>query len=159
LGTDDYGGDATVEDLAPILAGNLFPKLTYLGSILTHDLLSIVLDPLRYDVAEECLLAGRTPNLARLLPGGMWERRHTPESFTYAAHQAFTVDSRETQAAALAYIDRHLPPLFQVMQHRSPTNCIICSDRGTADGEDDYVGHRLSHPVVWTVPYAEFVLA
>jgi Leucine Rich repeat len=31
LGTEDYGGDATVEDLAPILAGNLFPKLTYLG--------------------------------------------------------------------------------------------------------------------------------
>jgi hypothetical protein len=31
LGIDDYGGDATVEDLAPILAGNLFPKLTYLG--------------------------------------------------------------------------------------------------------------------------------
>ncbi len=31
LGTDDYGGDATVEDLAPILAGTLFPKLTYLG--------------------------------------------------------------------------------------------------------------------------------
>ncbi len=31
LGTDDYGGDATVEDLAPILSGTLFPKLTYLG--------------------------------------------------------------------------------------------------------------------------------
>ena len=31
LGTDDYGADATVEDLAPILSGNLFPKLQYLG--------------------------------------------------------------------------------------------------------------------------------
>ncbi len=69
-----------------------------------------------------------------------------------------TVDSRETQAAALAYVDRHLPPLFQAMQQRAPTNCIICSDHGTAYGEDDYIGHRLSHPVVWTVPYAEFVL-
>jgi hypothetical protein len=258
-------------------------------SIGTHDLLFITLDTLRYDVAQECLLAGHTPNLAELLPGGTWERRHTPASFTYAAHQAFfagflptpdrpgkhprlfalsfagsettgentcvfetadivsgfaqhgyhticiggvgffnkqnalgkvlpgmfaeshwhpslgvtdphstenqvalaidllqslppsqrvflfinisalhqpnsiflpgaTVDSRETQAAALAYIDRHLPPLFQAMQQRAPTNCIICSDHGTAYGEDDYIGHRLSHPVVWTVPYAEFVL-
>lgn len=31
LGTPDYGGDATVEDLAPILAGNRFPRLRYLG--------------------------------------------------------------------------------------------------------------------------------
>lgn len=31
LGTPDYGGDATIEDLAPILAGGLFPKLRYLG--------------------------------------------------------------------------------------------------------------------------------
>jgi hypothetical protein len=31
LGDDYYGGDVTVEDLAPILNGNLFPKLTYLG--------------------------------------------------------------------------------------------------------------------------------
>ena len=35
------------------------------------------------------LAAGRTPNLARWLPGGMWERRHTAGSFTYAAHHAF----------------------------------------------------------------------
>jgi hypothetical protein len=31
LGTPDYGGDATVEDLAPILSGRFFPKLRYLG--------------------------------------------------------------------------------------------------------------------------------
>ncbi|GAB2961092.1 STM4015 family protein [Micromonospora polyrhachis] len=31
LGTDDYGGDATVDDLAPILAGNRLPELRYLG--------------------------------------------------------------------------------------------------------------------------------
>ena len=31
LGTPDYGGDTAVEDLAPILAGGLFPKLGYLG--------------------------------------------------------------------------------------------------------------------------------
>lgn len=31
LGTDDYGGNAEVVDLAPILSGKLFPKLRYLG--------------------------------------------------------------------------------------------------------------------------------
>lgn len=55
----------------------------------THDVLFVTLDSLRYDVAADCLARGRTPNLAGLLPGGMWERRHTPGSFTYAAHHAF----------------------------------------------------------------------
>jgi hypothetical protein len=54
-----------------------------------HDLLLVTLDTLRYDVAAELAAAGRTPHLARLLPGGQWERRHTPGSFTYAAHMAF----------------------------------------------------------------------
>jgi hypothetical protein len=31
LGTDNYGGDASVEDLAPILSGRAFPKLRSLG--------------------------------------------------------------------------------------------------------------------------------
>jgi hypothetical protein len=31
LGTDSYGWDGTVEDLAPLLSGALFPKLRYLG--------------------------------------------------------------------------------------------------------------------------------
>ncbi|GAB3662992.1 STM4015 family protein [Actinocorallia lasiicapitis] len=31
LGVDDYGGDATVADLAPILAGERLPKLRHLG--------------------------------------------------------------------------------------------------------------------------------
>ena len=31
LGDPNYGGDTKVEDLAPILAGKLFPKLSYLG--------------------------------------------------------------------------------------------------------------------------------
>ncbi len=35
---------------------------------------------------------------------------------------------------------------------------ILCSDHGTAYGEDGFRGHRLAHPTVWTVPYAEFVL-
>lgn len=255
----------------------------------THDVLFVTLDTLRYDVAVAALDAGDTPNLARVLPGSRWEERHTPGSFTYAAHHAFfagflptpvtpgphprlfaasfpgsetttdetlvfdaptivegfaqhgyaticiggvgffnkrsplgrvlpdlfmssywdeklgvtdpastenqvnlaeTVlrrlkpdrrvflfvnvsaihqpncifaegaesDTLATHAAALAYVDRHLPRLFALMQQRAPLLVIICSDHGTAYGEDGYTGHRVSHPVVWTVPYAEFVL-
>ncbi|MEV4325643.1 metalloenzyme domain-containing protein, partial [Microbispora rosea] len=52
----------------------------------THDILLVTLDTLRYDVAAELADAGRLPHL---LPGGRrWERRHSPGSFTYAAHAA-----------------------------------------------------------------------
>jgi phosphopentomutase len=69
-----------------------------------------------------------------------------------------TNDSLASHAAALEYVDRHLPPLFDAMQRRAPVLCILCSDHGTAYGEDGYYGHRLAHPVVWTVPFAAFVL-
>ncbi|WP_425544330.1 STM4013/SEN3800 family hydrolase [Acrocarpospora macrocephala] len=253
----------------------------------THDLLLITLDTLRYDVAAELLDQGRLPTLARVLPGGGWERRHSPGSFTYAAHAAIlagflptpadpgphprlfaasfpgsettaagtwvfdagdlpgglagvgyhtvcvggvgffnkltplgaalpsmfaeshwqpsfgvtsptsfeeqitcaervvhdraepvfllvnvsalhqpnyfylpgaTDDSRATHAAALEYVDRHIGRLFALMTARRPCLAIICSDHGTAYGEDGYVGHRIGHEVVWTVPYGEFVL-
>ena len=55
----------------------------------SHDMIFITIDTLRYDVAAEALAAGRTPALAAILPDGRWERRHTPSSFTYGAHQAF----------------------------------------------------------------------
>jgi hypothetical protein len=255
----------------------------------THDVLFVTLDTLRYDVADEALVADMTPNLAAVLPGGRWERRHSPPTFTYAAHHAFfagflptpaapgrherlfaarfagsettgertavfdapdivtglaargyhticiggvgffnkqtplgsvlpslfaesywspelgvtdprstehqvklagrllaelprdrrvflfvnvsalhqpncifragaTADSAETQAAALAYVDSWMPALFRVLRRRGPTLAVVCSDHGTAYGEDGYSGHRLAHPVVWDVPYAEFVL-
>jgi hypothetical protein len=69
-----------------------------------------------------------------------------------------TRDSVETQAAALAYVDRHLPVLFEAVRRRGPALTILCSDHGTALGDDGYVGHRLGHAVVWTVPYAELIL-
>jgi len=253
------------------------------------DVLFITLDTLRYDVARDALAAGLTPNLARLLPPGGWEQRHSPGSFTYAAHHSFfagflptpgepgvhprlfaalfagstTVteetcvfedadvvsglarqgyqticiggvgffnkqtplgkvlpnlfnesywdpslgvtdrhstenqvrlalellgrlprerrvflfvnisalhqpnciflqgaerDSLESHAAALSYVDSQLPPLFEGLQRRGPVLVIICSDHGTAYGEDGFFGHRAAHEVIWTVPYAEFVL-
>ena len=255
----------------------------------THDILFITLDTLRFDVAETALARGMPPHLARLLPGGRWELRHTPATFTYAAHQAFFAgflptparpgrhprlfaarfpgsetttpatcvfdapdivtglaargyhticvggtgffnnrsplgrvlpalfaeshwsedmgvtcrhsaanqiacalsslsrlptdrraflflnvsalhqpnciyvegaveDTPETQAVALADVDRHLPPLIDALRRRASLLGIICSDHGTAYGEDGYRGHRLAHPSVWNVPYAEFVL-
>jgi hypothetical protein len=64
-------------------------------------------------------------------------------------------DSLDSHRAALQYIDRELPPLFNALEKRASGFGILCSDHGTAYGEDGYIGHRLSHPVVWDVPYAE----
>jgi hypothetical protein len=255
----------------------------------THDVVLVTLDTLRYDVAREEFAAGRTPNLASVLPERGWEARHTAGTFTYAAHHAFFAgflptpatpgrharlfaaqfegsettnedtwifdaadlptalrlagyrticlggvgffnkrtalgralpalfqesfwnpsmgvtsrtstavqvalacrllagasrsqrvflfmnvaaihrpnrifvpgaarDTRETHAAALRYVDGTLPPLFDALRQRGPSLCIVCSDHGTAYGEDGYRGHRLAHDVVWTVPYAEWVM-
>jgi hypothetical protein len=255
----------------------------------THDVLFITLDTLRYDAACSVLVGGHSPNLAAVLPSGSWEERHSPGSFTYAAHHAFfagflptpaapgrhprlfaaqfagsettsegtyvfesadvvtglgqcgyhTVciggvgffnkqtalgrvlpklfteshwsqelgvteprstenqvrlavqivdglpkhkrlflflnvsaihqpnrfylagadrDTLKSHEAALAYVDSQVPPLFAAFQRRAPSIVVICSDHGTAYGEDGYFGHRLGHQVVWTVPYAEFVL-
>jgi len=69
-----------------------------------------------------------------------------------------TADSLATHAAALRYVDLWLGPLFEVFRKRGPTHAVILSDHGTTYGEDGYHGHRLAHPLVWTVPYAEFFL-
>ncbi|MGW7309622.1 STM4013/SEN3800 family hydrolase [Streptomyces sp. NPDC054835] len=259
----------------------------------SHDLLLVTLDTLRYDVAAELAAEGRIPNLARHLPGGAWELRHAPGSFTYASHQAIfagflptpaspgphprlfaasfagsettadgtyvfhetpdlvsalahegyrtvcvggvgffngrpplgTVlpglfqeshwepsfgvasptsfesqveraeevvaalprdrrlflfvnvsalhqpnwfhqpgasreagDSRATHAAALEYVDRHIGRLFAAMSSRRDCFAVVCSDHGTAYGDDGFTGHRLGHESVWNVPYAQFVL-
>jgi len=269
--------------------GTVLPMIDANQIVGTHDLLFVTLDALRYDVAQTALQKGMTPNIARLLPQGSWEARHTPGNFTFAAHQAFfagflptpispsphprlfaarfpgsettgettyvfdapdivagmaacgyhtaciggvgffnkrsplgsvlpglfsesywsesfsvtdaastenqickgleiidglpdsqrlflflnvsalhqpncifmpgaTEDSVDTQIAALGYVDSHLTTLIEAVCRRAPLMCILCSDHGTAYGEDGYWGHRVCHPVVWTVPYAEFVL-
>ena len=252
----------------------------------THNLVLLVLDTLRFDIASAEWQAGRTPNLARLLPDG-WEERHSPGSFTYAAHQAFFAgflptpatpdphhtrlfgaqfagsettgpgtkvfdapdivsglrsegwrticvggvgffnrqtplsrvlpdlfqeayweprfgvtapdstlhqfqfaseklrehtgppfflfinisalhqpnyfylhpngpDTLESHAAALRYVDSQLPVLMEALARQPrPTFCILTSDHGTTYGENGWNGHRLAHPLVWTVPYGE----
>lgn len=264
----------------------------------THDLALITLDTLRFDVAASELAAGRTPHLAALLAsatgGPAWERRHSPGTFTYAAHAAFfagflptparpgphrrllalgfegsetigpgtcvldgativeglaargyhtlcvggtgffnlgsplgrvlpaafaeahwhralgvtdprsfenqiavvedslarvpparraftfvnvsalhqpnhfylpggdppdiPADTLASHAAALGYVDAHLPRLIRALRRGAPVLVILCSDHGTLYGEDGYTGHRVAHPVVTTVPYAEIVV-
>ena len=58
----------------------------------------------------------------------------------------------------LRYVDRHVAALFDVLAARGPLFAIVCSDHGTLYGEDDYLGHRIAHPNVMTVPYAEVQL-
>lgn len=67
-------------------------------------------------------------------------------------------DTIESHAAALEYVDSQLDKLWEAIRQKSPTFCILCSDHGTAYGENGYTGHRISDPSVWIVPYAEFVL-
>lgn len=67
-------------------------------------------------------------------------------------------DSLASHIAALEEVDRQFPPLLAALQARADSLMILCSDHGTAYGEEGYSGHRLGHPVVWEVPYAEFIL-
>ena len=80
---------------------------------------------------------------------------HQPNWFYGADHGPDTI---ATHTAALVAVDRALRPLLQRLKQRAPTFAILCSDHGTAYGEDGYSGHRLGHEVVWNVPYSEFML-
>ena len=257
----------------------------------SHDIVFITLDTLRYDVAQQLFLDGELPVLGPHLPPTGWERRHSPASFTYAAHHAFFAgflptpaepgrharlfatafrgsettsahtcvfeeesivaglsargyrticiggvgffnkltalgsvlpgmfdeshwspamgvgqrrsaerqvalalqrlgeirqaggervflfinvaaihapnrvhlpgssgDTVESHAAALRHVDAALAPLLAGCAARGPAFVILCSDHGSAYGEDGYQGHRVAHETVWTVPYAHFFI-
>ena len=91
--------------------------------------------------------AGQDPNFTLINISAI----HQPNRFYTGAEQ----DDLESHTAALVAVDAALQDLLKVNR---PTFVILCSDHGTAYGEDGYHGHRLGHPVVWTVPYAEFQL-
>lgn len=75
---------------------------------------------------------------------------------TYHYLQEATEDSIDSQQAALEYVDRQLPPLFEALQARGRGGwAFLMSDHGTTFGEDGYFGHRLARPAVWQVPYGE----
>lgn len=67
-------------------------------------------------------------------------------------------DDLESHAAALRHVDAELPRLEQALRRRGKVFAVLCSDHGTAYGEDGYFGHRVPHPVVNAVPYAEVVI-
>lgn len=68
-----------------------------------------------------------------------------------------TEESVATQCAALAYVDGELPSLFAAFRERGRRGvAYLMSDHGTLFGEEGWTGHRVGHPAVWTVPYAEF---
>lgn len=84
-------------------------------------------------------------------------------SATHAPHHFYLpgsggTDSPESQAAALAYADGELAPLVEAMAARAPLFALAMADHGEAMGEDGRWGHRIAHPTVTTVPYAEFQL-
>lgn len=76
-----------------------------------YDIVFITLDTLRFDAAQHLFNTGQLPTLTRYLPATGWELRHSPASFTYAAHQAFfagflptpATTARHTRAFALAF--------------------------------------------------------
>lgn len=55
----------------------------------SSDIVFITLDTLRYDVAQQLWEEGKLPNFSHWLSPTGWEKRHSPASFTYAAHHAF----------------------------------------------------------------------
>ena len=55
----------------------------------SSNILFVVLDALRYDVAQTQFLEGQLANFQKYLPPTGWEKRYTPGSFTYPAHKAF----------------------------------------------------------------------
>ncbi|GAA1992290.1 STM4013/SEN3800 family hydrolase [Catenulispora subtropica] len=83
---------------------------------------------------------------------------HQPNWFYLDGATREAGDTRASHAAALRYVDGLIGRLFTTMAARRPCFTVVCSDHGTAYGEDGHVGHRIGHDVVWTVPYADFVL-
>lgn len=67
-------------------------------------------------------------------------------------------ESTATQSAALAAIDAALPPLLDALRDRGGASVIVGADHGTCFGEDGRWGHRIAHPKVWEVPWAEVEL-
>src|SRR5262245_25172042 len=93
----------------------------------THDVLFLVLDRLRYDVAVEEFQAGRTPHLSRVLPGG-WEKRHSPASFTFPAHQAFFAGFLPTPAEPAADRTRLFACQFDGSETTGPQTKVVETD-------------------------------
>jgi len=94
--------------------------------VATHNLLFLSFDTLRYDVARDAYAAGKTPNLAALM-GSTWEARHTPASFTYAAHQAFFAGFLPTPVQPGPHA-RLFATAFAGSETTTTTTCVLPTD-------------------------------
>lgn len=86
---------------------------------------------------------------------------HQPNYFYIADDYNNKIDTVDSHAAALRYVDGALAPLFDAIasgERKRPAFVIVCSDHGTTYGEDGYRGHRLAHDIVMTVPYTHFLV-
>jgi len=105
----------------------------------------------QFQLAAELLGENNVPSFLFINISAM----HQPNHFYL---EGAIEDSLESQSAALQYVDSQLPILMAALSRRErPSCCVFCADHGTTFGEDGYSGHRLAHPKVWEVPYAEFV--
>lgn len=145
------GGVGFFNKLNPL--GNVFPSL-FAKSYWSQELGVTNPNSTENQVTLACQILAKTPENQRLFLFINISALHQPNYFYLPGA---TTDSIESHAAALEYIDSQLAKLWDALRQR-PTFCILCSDHGTTYGEDGYTGHRLSHPLVWTVPYAEFIL-
>ncbi|HIW61563.1 MAG TPA: STM4013/SEN3800 family hydrolase [Candidatus Stackebrandtia excrementipullorum] len=119
-----------------------------------------VTDPHSFENQVECAV-GITESLPPEQPLFMLlnvSALHQPNWFHLPGATRDAGDTRDSHAAALEYVDRHLPPLLTAMAARRRCFVIACSDHGTAYGEDGHTGHRIGHEVVWTIPYTHAVL-
>ena len=83
---------------------------------------------------------------------------HQP-NYYYLKEGKDKIDTLESHAEALLYIDSQLPILMQTLEKRKQSSFVICtSDHGTTYGEDGFTGHRLAHQNVWNIPYLEKIL-
>ena len=57
--------------------------------IKNKDVIWLVLDALRYDVAQKLFEEKKLPNFSKILPKSGWQKCHSPANFTYPSHQAF----------------------------------------------------------------------
>lgn len=98
------------------IPSDIMPHVDMNALIPSHDILWVVLDTLRYDVAQALFFAGRLPTLSQYLPPTGWQRSHTPATFTYPAHQAFFAGFLPTPAQ-----QPKQPRLFAIQFHASET--------------------------------------
>ncbi|MQY30524.1 STM4013/SEN3800 family hydrolase [Nocardia aurantia] len=119
-----------------------------------------VASPRSFDAQIDCAerIVAALPPQRRLFLFVNVSALHQPNWFHQPGATEATGDTRETHAAALEYVDQRIGRLFAAASRRRRCFAIVCSDHGTAYGEDGYTGHRLGHDSVWTVPYAHFFL-